>query len=224
MSFLFDNLFQKQNPELAGEMAQRGLIFDRISHRWVKNPENRAQPKNAPKTTNEIPGMEGPFSYKTGNSYYYSPKEGKYYDAKADVFMPRGFDPQTGQYSQVVEDIPKPKNDNKMTTPSGPWLNRTKADETLHQLGGRRFVSMTGAKNIVGLEDGLQFSIPRSKDKINKVRVTLDPNDTYKIEFYSIQRRKLAGDDVKRVAQYDMIYAKDLAKVFKDTTGLETKF
>jgi len=49
VSFLFDNLFQKQNPELASEMAKRGLIFDRIKHRWVKNPENRAQPKTAPK-------------------------------------------------------------------------------------------------------------------------------------------------------------------------------
>ena len=51
MSFLFDKLFQKQNPELAGEMAKRGLIFDRIKHRWVKNPVNRAQPKTAPKQT-----------------------------------------------------------------------------------------------------------------------------------------------------------------------------
>ena len=107
MSFLFDKLFQKQNPELASEMAKRGLIFDRIKHRWVKNPVNRAQPKTAPKVSHseitgpKIPGMEGPFSYKTGNSYYYSPKEGKYYDAKSDVFMPTGFDPHTGQYSDV---------------------------------------------------------------------------------------------------------------------------
>jgi len=44
MSFLFDKLFQKQNPELAGQMAKRGLIFDRIRHRWVRKPENRANP------------------------------------------------------------------------------------------------------------------------------------------------------------------------------------
>jgi len=50
MSFLFDKLFQKQNPELANEMAKRGLIFDRISHRWVKKPENRAQPSYGAKT------------------------------------------------------------------------------------------------------------------------------------------------------------------------------
>jgi len=48
MSFLFDNLFQKQNPELASQMAKRGLIFDRIKHRWVRKPENRAQPTTAP--------------------------------------------------------------------------------------------------------------------------------------------------------------------------------
>jgi len=57
MSFLFDSLFQKQNPELASEMAKRGLIFDRIKHRWVKNPENRAQPKTAP--TEYFSGSEG---------------------------------------------------------------------------------------------------------------------------------------------------------------------
>jgi len=53
MSFLFDKLFQKQNPELASEMAKRGLIFDRIKHRWVKNPVNRAQPKTVPKTNRQ---------------------------------------------------------------------------------------------------------------------------------------------------------------------------
>jgi len=44
----FDTLFTKQNPALASQMAQRGLIFDRISHRWVKKPENRAQPQTVP--------------------------------------------------------------------------------------------------------------------------------------------------------------------------------
>jgi len=53
MTFLFDKLFQKQNPELASEMAKRGLIFDRIRHRWVKNPANRAQPKTAPQKTSK---------------------------------------------------------------------------------------------------------------------------------------------------------------------------
>ena len=46
LSNLF-NFLQKQNPELAGEMAERGLIFDKNKHRWVKKPENvtSTQPK-----------------------------------------------------------------------------------------------------------------------------------------------------------------------------------
>ena len=291
MSFLLDNLFQKQNPELASEMAKRGLIFDRTKHRWVKNPENRAQPKHGP----EIPGMEGPFNYKTGNTYYYSPKEGKYYDAKSDVFMPTGFDPHTGQY---VQEKPKPLTGGKWkvggrithedTLHSAPmgigtnsivvlpestegmasvgavdesgviqsWFMRNEpieeamsyaeehskydagkagvwenlneylanldlpspSEEALRHLGGNRFMSMTGAKNVVGLDDGIQFSIPRSKDKINKVRITVSPNDTYKVEFFNIR-----GANVKTIKEASNIHSTDLAKVFTATTGLDTK-
>ena len=51
MSFLFDKLFQKQNPELAGQMAKRGLVFDRNKHRWVKAPQHGpTQPQDAPKS------------------------------------------------------------------------------------------------------------------------------------------------------------------------------
>ena len=51
MSFLFDNMFKKQNPELAGQMAQRGLVFDRNKHRWIKAPQHGpTQPQDAPKS------------------------------------------------------------------------------------------------------------------------------------------------------------------------------
>jgi len=45
MSFLFDNMFKKQNPELAGQMAQRGLIFDKNKRRWVKAPQQTGSPQ-----------------------------------------------------------------------------------------------------------------------------------------------------------------------------------
>jgi len=41
MSFLFDKLFQKQNPALAAQMSRRGLIFDKNRHRWVKRPDHK---------------------------------------------------------------------------------------------------------------------------------------------------------------------------------------
>ena len=213
MSFLFDKLFQKQNPELASEMAKRGLIFDRIKHRWVKNPVNRAQPKTAPKVSHseiagpKIPGMEGPFSYKTGNSYYYSPKEGKYYDAKSDVFMPTGFDPHTGQYSDVTAiDLQRKKE---------------VATDTFEQLGGRLFGSMVGAKNLVSLSEGnggIQFNIGKgAKNGINKVRISLNNNDTYDIEFLRVHGTKVTPKE-----KVSDVYAEDLARVFENNTGLFT--
>jgi len=49
VSFIFDKLFQKQDPELAGEMAKRGLIWNPESHRWVKKvPRNRGGKRGRP--------------------------------------------------------------------------------------------------------------------------------------------------------------------------------
>ena len=54
MSFIFDKLFQKQDPELAGEMAKRGLIWNPESHRWVKKvPGNRGGKRGRPPTSNK---------------------------------------------------------------------------------------------------------------------------------------------------------------------------
>jgi hypothetical protein len=48
------------------------------------------------------------------------------------------------------------------------------------QLGGRRFIAMTGARNLVGGENYLMFSLPTgfAKNRINNVRITLDWTDT----------------------------------------------
>ncbi len=60
--------------------------------------------------------------------------------------------------------------------------NQIIAKTILEQLGGGRFMAMTGAKNMVAIENGLQFDLPRTrhyvKDGINKVQVVLDPSDT----------------------------------------------
>ena len=169
MSFLFDKLFQKQNPALASQMAQRGLVFDKNRHRWVKKPASMEKPTEQ---SSGIPGMEGPFNYKTGNSYYYSPKEGKYYDAKSDVFMPRGFDPHTGQYHQDIEEERRKKEKESAPFPM--------ARKILHELGGSKFSAMVGTKDIVQTDKGVQFGIGKgAKQGINKVRISYTGVDTY---------------------------------------------
>lgn len=51
-------------------------------------------------------------------------------------------------------------------------------------LGGNRFLAMTGAKNLIDHGQGLSMTIPASmtKGRINRVRITLEPSDTYSVE------------------------------------------
>ena len=48
-------------------------------------------------------------------------------------------------------------------------------DTILEQLGGNRFISMTGAKTFVWDDNKLQFSIPRNQSKANKVVIIYKP-------------------------------------------------
>ncbi len=91
------------------------------------------------------------------------------------------------------------------------------ANTILQQLGGGRFIAMTGAKLFCGDDTSLQFSIPKAKDGINKVRIVLDANDTYSVTFYNLRGVKLTTK-----AEAEMIYAEMLAIVFEHHTGLRT--
>lgn len=35
----------------------------------------------------ELPGLEGPFRFRSGKVLYYDPKEGKYYDRDSDMYI-----------------------------------------------------------------------------------------------------------------------------------------
>lgn len=82
--------------------------------------------------------------------------------------------------------------------------NQKIAKTILDQLGGRSFIRMTGAKNLMTTENGICFRIPYPK--VNAVRITLDDDDTY-----------------KEVSTHEGIYNTDLAPLFRDVTGLETR-
>lgn len=91
------------------------------------------------------------------------------------------------------------------------------ASTIIAQLGGSHFKVMTGAKNLVALESGLEFSLPNrlAKDGINRVRIHLTPSDTYKIEYLSIR-----GTSVKTVAVDEEVYCDKLRESFAAATSL----
>lgn len=98
------------------------------------------------------------------------------------------------------------------------------ANTILSQLGGNRFCAMTGASNLVAGDSFLQFKIPArmAKEGINRVKITLDPSDTYTVEFYKIGRAPKF--QVNKVCQYSDVYNHGLADLFTSVTGLYTRF
>jgi hypothetical protein len=96
------------------------------------------------------------------------------------------------------------------------------AQTILAQLGGRRFIAMTGARDFSGGDNYLTFSLPKgfAKEGINKIRITLDWTDTYIFEALKVfPGRELKFDTIKKL---DYVYADDLEDIFTSITGLDT--
>lgn len=91
------------------------------------------------------------------------------------------------------------------------------ANTILAQLGGNKFIAMTGAKDLTGRSEGLSFRIGRNAKSVTHVRVTLDSADTYQIQFLRIR-----GVQRTLLSTWDGIYAERLAHTFTVVTGMET--
>lgn len=88
----------------------------------------------------------------------------------------------------------------------------------LEQLGGNRFIAMTGARNFVGQADGLTFKIGRGAiNKATHVRVRLDASDTYTVDFLAIR-----GVQVRPISTEYGVYADQLRARFTAATGMDT--
>ena len=87
------------------------------------------------------------------------------------------------------------------------------------QIGSRAFL-MLGASNLIGGENYLSFRI-KGCPTINTIKVTLNPMDTYDMEFQKVTRR---GVDVrvKVVAEVNGVYFDQLCDVIESRTGLYT--
>ena len=94
------------------------------------------------------------------------------------------------------------------------------AKNILEQLGGNKFVAMTGAKNLSSLGNGLSFRLPGAgftKNGINYVKIILDPSDTYTVEFGRIR-----GNTYTVINTTNDIYHDMLQEIFTKYTGLNT--
>lgn len=98
-------------------------------------------------------------------------------------------------------------------------MSKRVAETILEQLGGNRFVVMTGARSFLADGNALRFRLPSNfaSHGINAVSVTLNGADTYDLVF-----SKARGSSVTEVASVTHVYADQLRDVFRSETGLDT--
>ena len=101
------------------------------------------------------------------------------------------------------------------------------------QLGGNKFIAMTGAKNLVGGDDYLSMKIGKNASGANYLKITLKPLDWYELEFTKYTKHKIKFDHNNKVIGYtpdkletiktiDGVYCDQLQEVFTSVTGMNT--
>ena len=91
------------------------------------------------------------------------------------------------------------------------------ANTILQQLGGNKFIAMTGAKSLSGGLNSLSFRIGRNCHSINSVKIELTPKDTYDMTFYRVRKM-----EVTIAARAWDVYCDQLQNIFTEETGMDT--
>ena len=97
-------------------------------------------------------------------------------------------------------------------------MNKRKAAEILKQIGGNRFIAMTGAKGFAFSDKYMSFKIGRNSKGINFVRIGHNANDLYNMEFGFVSTR---GIKVKKKVKD--VYADMLGTIFTKYTGMHVR-
>ena len=100
------------------------------------------------------------------------------------------------------------------------------ANTILQQLGGHKFVVMTGVKQLIADDvhenPALRMNLSRNATSANRLTISLMPDDTYTMEFY---RQEIKKDwSVKRteIEKREGVYCDMLQDIYTEVTGQYT--
>lgn len=103
------------------------------------------------------------------------------------------------------------------------------ANTILEQLGGNKFLAMTGAKNLLADGNTLRMTLPKNCSRANRLYITLDNDDTYTMHFFRFTPGKLnrktfawVEDKTEEVSTIDGVFCDMLQNIFTDITGMRT--
>lgn len=98
--------------------------------------------------------------------------------------------------------------------------NQEIANTILAQLGGGRFLMITGSKQPVAVPNGLRVRLAKNKTRANLLTITLTADDLYDVEFKYFAVGAKITDVV--VAKHEGIFCDQLQDIFEEVTGLYT--
>lgn len=77
---------------------------------------------------------------------------------------------------------------------------------TIKEQIGHKTLYMIGAKNLMGLENGISFRIMKNPKKVNYVKVTLNGLDLYDIEYGWLYNFKYTVRSTEKNIYFDMLH------------------
>ena len=119
------------------------------------------------------------------------------------------------QLTMVKQAMNKVLGEGKLTEKK---MDRKKAAIILKQIGGNRFIAMTGAKGFAFSDKYMSFKIGRNSKGINFVRIGHNSKDLYDMQFGFVSVR---GIKVKKKVKD--VYADMLGQMFKKYTGMNVR-
>lgn len=104
------------------------------------------------------------------------------------------------------------------------------AKTILEQLGGNKFIAMTGSKKIVALENGIRMQLVNNMSGANYLEITLNGLDLYNMKFYHFRplrvskTLKVTDEKIETIQIFKDVVWDMLQEIFTNVTGLDTHF
>ena len=94
-----------------------------------------------------------------------------------------------------------------------------RARTIIAQMGGGRFMAMTGANQLVATDEGVRFRVPNARNRIKAVEVALNGKDLYDMRWLNIR-----GFECRQITEDKDVGCDQLVEFFERRTGLATRF
>lgn len=92
------------------------------------------------------------------------------------------------------------------------------ANTILEQLGGNKFIAMTGSHTFIADKKALIMTLTRNKARAKQLRIELNDKDLYDMTFYNVNQ----DFDHEIVTRHEDAPAEIIQNLFTATTGLYT--